>query len=368
MGDLRAEIRDIIYDYDEDRITIATIGSHSALNILRGAQEEGFRTLVIGTKDRIKMYQRFGVVDLEYTLNNMKDMLDPKVQDDLKELNVILIPHGSFVAYLGTDAIQHELKIPMFGNRYLLPYESDRKLSADWLKTAGVEMPRTFESLDDVDRPVIVKFDGAGGGRGYFMLSEEELQKVENRTDYVLQKISKATGKKIKELPPLFIQEYIFGVPAYLHYFYSPLKEETEFMGVDRRYESSVDNLGRIPASKQLETNISPTYTVVGNIPIVLRESLIPKVLEMGDNISKRAYELAEPGIVGPYCLETMITEDLRIIAFEISARIVAGTNVWIPSNPYAYIYYKEPMYAGKRIAREIKNALRDGMLGEILT
>ena len=367
MSDIRNEIRDIIYDYDEEQITIATIGSHSALNILRGAQEEGFRTLVIGTEDRVEMYQRFGVADIRYTLKNVRELLDPQVQEELRELNVVLVPHGSFVAYLGTESIKNALKIPMFGNRYLLPYESDRKLSEEWLKHAGLNLPKTFESLDDVDRPVIVKFDGAGGGRGYFMLSEQEISKIKNE-NYLLEKISKAAGMKIKELPNLFIQEYVFGVPAYLHYFYSPLKEETEFMGADRRYESGVDNLGRIPAAKQLEINPSPTYTVVGNIPIVLRESLIPEVLRMGDNVSKRAYELAEPGIVGPYCLETMITEDLRIIAFEISARIVAGTSVWIPTNPYAYIYYKEPMYAGKRIAREIKNAIQDGMLGEILT
>ncbi len=43
---------------------------------------------------------------------------------------------------------------------------------------------------------------------------------------------------------------------------------------MDRRYESAVDSIGKIPACQQLEIDINPTYTVVGNFPIVLRESL----------------------------------------------------------------------------------------------
>ena len=49
----------------------------------------------------------------------------------------------------------------------------------------------------------------------------------------------------------LYIQEYVTGVPAYLQYFYSPLTNEIELMGVDRRYESDIDGLGRIPSKQQ---------------------------------------------------------------------------------------------------------------------
>ena len=46
-----------------------------------------------------------------------------------------------------------------------------------------------------------------------------------------------------------------------------------------------------------------------------------------------------------------MITDDLKIFTFEISARIVAGTNVGIGTSPYAYLKYGENMYMGRRIA-----------------
>jgi 5-formaminoimidazole-4-carboxamide-1-(beta)-D-ribofuranosyl 5'-monophosphate synthetase len=105
----------------------------------------------------------------------------------------------------------------------------------------------------------------------------------------------------------------------------------------------------------------------VGNFPIVLRESLLPEYMRMGDNVHKKALELAPPGIIGPFCLETVITDDLRIYTFEISARIVGGTNVGIGTSPYAYLRYGENMYMGKRIALEIREALEQKRLKAVL-
>jgi len=52
---------------------------------------------------------------------------------------------------------------------------------------------------------------------------------------------------------------------------------------------------------------------------------------------------------------------------FEISARIVAGTNVGIPNSPYSYILWGENMYMGRRIAREIKMAIEKSALDEVV-
>ena len=42
---------------------IATLGSHSALQILKGAKDEGFKTLVIATPDRVTLYSRVNFID-----------------------------------------------------------------------------------------------------------------------------------------------------------------------------------------------------------------------------------------------------------------------------------------------------------------
>jgi 5-formaminoimidazole-4-carboxamide-1-(beta)-D-ribofuranosyl 5'-monophosphate synthetase len=170
-----------------------------------------------------------------------------------------------------------------------------------------------------------------------------------------------------EDLERIHLQEYVIGVNVYPHYFHSLLENEVELLGVDKRYESAIDNLGRIPASEQLKININPTYTIVGNIPITLRESLLPELLKMGDNVVKTSKEIAPPGIIGPFCLETIITDDLKIYTFEISARIVAGTNVGIGTSPYAYLKYGERMWMGKRIAREIKQAIESNRLEETI-
>ncbi len=42
---------------------IATLGSHSALQILKGAKDEGFKTVVIATSNRVPLYKRFKFID-----------------------------------------------------------------------------------------------------------------------------------------------------------------------------------------------------------------------------------------------------------------------------------------------------------------
>jgi 5-formaminoimidazole-4-carboxamide-1-(beta)-D-ribofuranosyl 5'-monophosphate synthetase len=170
-----------------------------------------------------------------------------------------------------------------------------------------------------------------------------------------------------QDIENIHLQEYVVGVNVYPLYFYSPLTDEVELLGMDRRYESTVDSIGKIPASEQLEVNINPTYTVVGNFPIVARESLLPELIRMGENVVKVSKEIADPGLIGPFCLETVITDDLRIVTFEISARIVAGSNVGIGTSPYAYLKYGENMYMGRRIAREIKNAASQDKLEQVV-
>jgi 5-formaminoimidazole-4-carboxamide-1-(beta)-D-ribofuranosyl 5'-monophosphate synthetase len=222
-------------------------------------------------------------------------------------------------------------------------------------------LPEAFKTPDDIDRLIIAKLQGAKGGRGYFLANSPKA--FYKKFDEMVKRglLSK------DDLDKVHLQEYVLGVNAYPSYFSSIVKNDVEMLCVDRRYESSVDSIGKIPASHQLEIDVNPTYTVVGNFPIVLRESLLPEILRMGDSVHKKALELAPPGIIGPFCLETVITEDLKIFTFEISARIVAGTNVGIGSSPYAYLKYGENMYMGRRIALELKEARQQGKLQSVL-
>lgn len=355
------KIAKILSGYDLDKLTIGTLGSHSALNIFKGAKEEGFKTVSICKKEDTIVYKKFPLADEIIVVKSFTELLDEKLQQRLRDLNVVLIPHGSFTAYLSTEQLTNDLYVPMFGNRMLLHWEASRTKQEEWLRSSGLKLPKTFKKPSEIKGLAIAKLPGAKGGRGYFLANSAET--FDRKVGDMLKRrlLSKEDVKQIH------LQEYVLGLNVYPHYFASILEDDVEFLGVDRRYESAVDAIGRIPASEQLEVGINPTYTIVGNMPITLRESLLPELMRMGDNVMRKAMELAPPGIIGPFCLETVITDSLEIYTFEISARIVAGTNVGIGTGPYAYLKFGQNMYTGRRIALEIKNGLRKDRIKEIV-
>ena len=328
---------------------IATLGSHSALQILKGAHDEGFETLAIANRDTEALYRSFAFVDEVVSLERYADF--PKIIGELAQRKLIVVPHGSFVAYLSLDD-HKRMTIPYFGNKAVLDWEASRDLQRDWLSRAGLLLPRQFRSGIEIDRPVIVKLYGAAGGKGYMF--------IRDASDF------EARAARLQEA--YIIQEYIIGVPLYVHYFYSPLEDRLEILSMDRRYETNVDSLGRIPAAAQEGMDVDPSYVVVGNQPVSLRESMLAEAYRMGERVVRTSREICGPkGLFGAFCIETIITPDMKFYVMEISARIVAGTNLFIDGSPYSYLYYSEPMSTGRRIARELKNAIASDRLAMVL-
>lgn len=333
----------------DNTYTIATLGSHSALQILHGAKQQHFQTLLITTPNRESFYKRFSFIDEVKTIPAFSDF--PQIENELNDKKVILIPHGSFVAYLGVEKNKN-MSLPYFGNKAVLDWEQDRVRQNQWLKEANINTPPQFDSIDDAEFPVIVKSFGAAGGAGYFV--------AKSKGDF---------DEKIKMVQGAFvIQKYIVGVTLYIHYFYSNLTNSLEILSMDRRYETNADGIGRIPAHIQDMAPIEPSYVVVGNSPLVLRESMLPEAYDMGERIVAASKKLVnEKGIFGPFCLETIITPDLKFYAMEISARIVAGTNMFANGSPYAIFHHDKPISTGERIAMEIKQAIEDNKLTNVL-
>ena len=327
---------------------------------MKGAKDEGFKTFLVCKKDRTSLYKRFKFIDEILEVEQNSEPLSEESQDFLLENDCILIPHGSLIAYSEIDDVE-QLRVPIFGNKWILRWEANRYLKEELMIRAGLATPQTVKSKYDIDRLCIVKLHGAAGGRGYFLASNRNTFE-EGALDLINQNV-------IKSEDDLYIQEYVMGVPVYLHYFYSAINNELEFLGVDRRYETDIDGLGRIPATHQLGTGIqTSSYNVIGNFPLVLRESLLGKVFSMGDNFVQAAKELIPPGMIGPFCLEGVCDAAGNFVTFEFSARIVAGTNLYVMGSPYSSLIYDDPMSMGRRIALEIKNAQRNTDLNTILT
>jgi len=324
---------------------------------------EGLRTVLLCPKGREPIYGRYGLADRVITIDRVEDILEEKVQDELLAEGAVFVPHGTLISGGGLDRFEKEFRPPVFGNRHIFRWEYDRELKDRILREGGINTPKTFHVGDDIDRPVIVKLPGAEGGKGYFIAKdsrdlERKLEVMSRRGVFNLD-----LGK-----PELFIQEYIIGVTLYPHLFHSLLAGRVELLGCDRRYETSIDGIGRITAPDQMELDLVPTFRVIGNSPLVLRESMLPEIFKAGDGFVTASNRLVPPGMIGPFCLEMVCDEAGRLFTFEFSGRIVAGTNLFINGSPYSDLLFDEPMSMGRRISREIKMALQKGILDQITT
>ena len=339
--------------------SIATLGSHCALQVLKGAKDEGLKTLLICEKRREKLYRRFNFIDEFILVDSFVEVLDQKVSSVLEQNNSILIPHGTLIAQMNTEQIE-SIKTPVFGNKMILKWESDRKLKEQLMLEAKLDVPKSVDNPSEINSLVIAKRYGAAGGKGYFLATSE--QEYDKKRDKLIEE------GVINGDSDLYIQEYASGVLAYLQYFYSPLNEELEFFGVDKRHESDIDALARIPAEIQLNSDKTPSFNVIANSPLVLRESLLDEVYSMGERFVDASKKLVSPGMNGPFCIEGVYDENATFKTFEFSARIVAGTNIYMDGSPYSTLLYDEPMSMGRRIAREVKLALEGNQLDKITT
>lgn len=339
--------------------SVATLGSHCALQVLKGAKDEGLKTLLVCEKKRERLYRRFSFIDELILVDSFSEVLDQKCQSVLEKNDAVIIPHGTLIAQMSSEQIE-SIKNPIFGNKWILRWESDREMKEKLMREAKLPVPKPVSNPKDINKLVIVKRQGAAGGKGYFMAANEQ--------DYNTKRNQLISDGIISKDESLYIQEYAAGVLAYLQFFYSPLKEEIEFFGVDQRHESDIEGLARIPSEQQLKNNKVPSFNVIGNSPLVLRESLLDEVYTMGENFVEASKRLVKPGMNGPFCIEGVYDENAKFTSFEFSARIVAGTNIYMDGSPYYSLLFNEQMSMGKRIAREIKLAEISNQLDEVTT
>ena len=93
----RPEIQKIVNGYDDFRV--AVLGSHSALEIMDGAKDEGLETIVFCQKGRETPYQRFDrIADEIKIVKKFSEMSSAINQKMLRDTNTIIVPHRSLTA------------------------------------------------------------------------------------------------------------------------------------------------------------------------------------------------------------------------------------------------------------------------------
>lgn len=370
----KSEIDDVLSNYDKNNISIATICSHSSLQLFHGAKKEGFKTIGLTTPKEKLIADTFPeATPHKYIMvKDWDELLNEEHQKTLIKENAIVIPHGSFVAYLKNEKLQNDYHVPLFGNRQTLEWEGNRNKQREWLEKAGLKLPKEYKTQAEARKKVFVKFPGAKGGSDYFTAeSDKEVEKG-------LAKLVKLGNISKEDAENKTIQEFISGARYYHHYFYSLMEEvgdgnsqrvygleegKLEITGMDKRIEPIDESYRGLPKIPKEFFD----YTVTGNQPIIIREKFLFDVIKMGIDTVRNSKKLFPPGMIGPFCLETIYHPKTNFTTFEISARIVAGTNLYIKSGPYSDLTHNEPMSAGRRIAREIKMGIEKNRLEDIV-
>jgi 5-formaminoimidazole-4-carboxamide-1-(beta)-D-ribofuranosyl 5'-monophosphate synthetase len=360
------QIASIVDRYDLNGITVGTIGSHSALEIMDGAKDENMKTVCICQKGRDLPYRRFKrLADEILLLDKFSDIMNRENQEKLRELNTVMVAHRAFTAYLGYDNIENNLKVPVFGNRSLLRAEERTAPRNQYylLEKAGVRHPKLYGKPSDIDGPAMIKVQEAKRKleRAFFIVSSYEDYKKKSK-----QKIEQGLVAK-QDLEKATIEEYVPGTYFNLNYFMSPLTGETEFLGIERRLQTNLHDFVSLPAKQQMEIDLQTSNIEVGHTPASIRESLLEKVFEMGDKFAVAVRKEYPPGLIGPISLQSIVTTDLDFVVYDVSLR-VPGNPIMATTSPYAKYYFGHTMGVGRRIAMEIKNAAAQRKLRDIVT
>jgi 5-formaminoimidazole-4-carboxamide-1-(beta)-D-ribofuranosyl 5'-monophosphate synthetase len=378
----RSKVLEVLRGYDFDDLRIGMIASHSALDTADGAVEENFRTLAVCQEGREKPYVKYfranrdksgkimnGMIDEVMMLKKFPQILEQENQDILKEKNTLFVPNRSFTSYCGIDAVEDQFQVPLLGSRNLLRSEErGDKRDYYWiLEKAGLPFPEPIEA-EDINQLVMVKLPHAVKTleRGFFTAAsyEEYCQKADT---LLRQNVIDQDGIELAR-----IERYIIGPVFNLDFFYSPISKQIELIGIDWRFETSLDGHCRLPAPQQLTLNdkqINPEYTVCGHNSATLRESLLEKAFALAEKYVEATQEYYSPGIIGPFCLQTCVDKDLNFYIYDVAPRIGGGTNVHMAvGHPYGNALWRTNMSTGRRLAREVRIALENDCLEKIVT
>jgi 5-formaminoimidazole-4-carboxamide-1-(beta)-D-ribofuranosyl 5'-monophosphate synthetase len=300
------------------------------------------------------------------------DILRPEQQERLRKARAVLVPNRALTSYCRIGDVEDKLEVPLFGARSMLRSE-ERGEQRDYywlLERAGLPFPEPIKSPDDIAELSIVKLHHAEKKleRGFFTAASPE--EYRRKSEALL-----AQGVITREaLQGARIERYVIGPVFNLDFFYSPLHEEQpiELLGIDWRFESSLDGHVRLPASQQLslgERQAIPEYTVVGHNSATLRESLLQKAFDMAERFVKASQEHYAPGIIGPFCLQTCVDKDLGFYVYDVAPRVGGGTNIHMGvGHPYGNALWRREMSTGRRIALELRLGAQQERLHELVT
>jgi 5-formaminoimidazole-4-carboxamide-1-(beta)-D-ribofuranosyl 5'-monophosphate synthetase len=378
-------------------------------------------------------------------LGNYSDIV--KYVDELIDLECMQITNRAFAVYVGGDehcsVIENDYGVPILGSRNLLKIENRGELEKDYYwfaEKAGIPTPKAYNYevhkggitfKEPIDEPMILKAEHAHRAfeREFIFAADSHDLEEKVSTEVKAGNLSKealANGR---------VEQIVLGPHANFNFFFSPLdarcdwgdaedwfaklynvnQEEAriclanQFLSIDERRETILDGLKRLPTDVQNKIKKVPSFEVTAHAILSLRESLLKDIHRYADRFLLACREHASPGIIGAWCLQTLITWD-RVSKYElkptakldftggaeaktgvdyglydvpdkrdpymhipvtqdVALRHGGGTNVHMGlGSQYANAKFMRRLSTGDRIALEIRRALRAGKLQDLVT
>jgi 5-formaminoimidazole-4-carboxamide-1-(beta)-D-ribofuranosyl 5'-monophosphate synthetase len=378
-------------------------------------------------------------------LDNYSDIV--KYVDELVDLECMQITNRAFAVYVGGDeqcsVIENEYGVPILGSRTLLKIENRGEIEKDYYwfaEKAGIPTPKSYgyevhrsgiTFREPVDEPMILKAEHAHRAFEREFIFAADSQDLEEKVAVEV----KAGNLSKEALENGRVEQIVLGPHANFNFFFSPLDARSEwgdtddwfaklynvtleeariclanqFLSIDERRETILDGLKRLPTDVQNKVKTVPSFEVTAHAILSLRESLLKDVHRYADKFLLACREHASPGIIGAWCLQTLITWD-RVSKYEleptvkldftagteaktsvdyglydapnkkdpymhipvtqdVALRHGGGTNVHMGlGSQYANAKYRRRLSTGDRIAMEIRRALRTKKLQELVT
>ena len=377
---------DLLDGYDLKTLTIGALGGHSGLDVSHGAGSFGLGSVVVAQEGREKSYQAHlrrdhdseserGCIDEVIVVPKFQNVLDQNVQDRLREQNTLFVHNRYFWVYFDDfSEVENNFNVPIIGSRTLLKLEERDQPYNQYhlLQDAGIRIPKIFEKSEDIDRPVLVKAAEAQRGfeRAFFVVtSTAEYEETGSRLE--------AEGKVATNWREATIEEFIVGAPVNFNFFYSPLTGELELMGTDTRRQTNLDGFLRMTAEQQMQAMKSVPLKMIetGHIACTVKESLIEKAFALGQQFVEATKKLPKDldpsgkGIIGPFALQgAVVAEEGRedIVIFDVSLRIPGSPGT--RATPYSGYLWGESLSVGERIGMEVRRAMEQDRVEEIIT
>jgi 5-formaminoimidazole-4-carboxamide-1-(beta)-D-ribofuranosyl 5'-monophosphate synthetase len=370
-----------------------------------------------------------------------------KYVDDLLDLECIQIPNRAFSVYVGGDencsVIEDKFPVPIVGSRKLLKIENRGEIERDYYwfaEKAGIPSPRSYEFKvlktgiafkEPIDEPMILKAEHPHRKFEREFIFAANSKDIEEK----VRREMEAENLNEESLEKARVEQLVLGPHANFNFFFSPLdaKEDwgdaddwysklynvskesarvflaNQFLSIDERRETIFDGLKRLPIDVQEKLRKVPSFEVTAHVLMSLRESLLKDVHRYADAFLSATREHEPPGIIGAWCLQTLMTWD-KVSKYELKPKIKidftsgvepktaveyglydvpegeepymhipvtqdvalrhgGGTNVHMGiGSQYANAKYQKTMSMGDRIALEIRKAWKSKQLPEIVT